>query len=78
MPDLSDITDDGEEDHVWCCNPGRALCGVRLDPADAVTDDSREDEPELCETCRWKEAVGAPCPALFCRLRQRWRKRRSR
>jgi hypothetical protein len=68
LSDLEPVNlDDDDERHLWCCRRDKALCGVRLDPDDAVEDDDGADNAaELCESCWWKQAVGAPC-GLFCR-----------
>lgn len=69
--------EDDAEVHYWCCRPNRALCGERLDPDDA-DDEGEADPATLCETCRWKHAVDAPCSALFCLRRRARRRRRPR
>lgn len=67
--------DTGDEYHVWCCRRSRALCGAHIDPDDTLDeDDGRDDAAELCETCRWKEAVRATCGARLCRIRRRVRR----
>jgi hypothetical protein len=72
-----DLDGDDDENHVFCCNPNLALCGVRIDDYELFEPDE-DDSAELCEKCRWLEALNGPCGALLCRLRGRLRRRWSR
>lgn len=47
--------DVADTDHLYCCDPDRAICGVDLSAADEV-----EDLPNLCVVCDDLDAL--PCP----------------
>lgn len=72
---IEDEDDDNDEvAHTYCCDPDRSLCGESLYGGDFV-DDGNRHRYEDCHVCEDMIVAGAPCGALFCKLRQRWRDR---
>jgi hypothetical protein len=72
------FTDGGgadDETHLYCCNPQRALCGVRLSGRLVA---EHEDHAGDCVVCHGLAEMDIACGALFCRLRSLWRGWRSR
>lgn len=69
--DLTTGSGDNDLDHIVCCDPNRALCGLDVTYVDWVEESAEEDECVVCVDL-WslpKTSCGKP----FCRLRQRWR-----
>lgn len=60
--------------HIVCCHPDNALCGYIVKGDNWVDDDEGDD----CVACVHVDQACVPCGALFCRLRQWWRDRRSK
>lgn len=54
-------TDDFE--HLWCCDPDRALCGADLSEDDDVGDADLEAPCPMCEAL---EEIDLPCGAKGC------------
>jgi hypothetical protein len=51
---------DDEPDHLYCCDPDIAMCGVDVSDATEVGPDI--DGP-LCKLCAYVCDEGLPCPA---------------
>lgn len=67
-------TGDSNEIHLECCRVDVGLCGLLL----TGDYDDEADDDEVCEVCFNKDQLGQTCGAAFCRLRQAWRRWRSR
>lgn len=66
---------DGDADsHIYCCDPGRSLCGETLEGEDLGR---LCDGPVDCMRCEVINAAHRPCGAPFCNLRCWWRRWRS-
>ena len=68
------MTDSGDDDldHIVCCDPNRALCGVDMTDVEWIEPGTEELECVVCE-----DLAGSACGRRFCRLRREWRWRRG-
>lgn len=55
--------------HFVCCDPDRGLCGANV--GGYTWDLDWIEEPEDCAIC--VDLLDAPCRALFCKTRSRFR-----
>ncbi|MET7900624.1 hypothetical protein [Streptomyces sp. NPDC005336] len=53
--------DDDELDHVYCCDPDRALCGADLSDVAEIVDDWDNEDVDVCVVCVDLERRGVRC-----------------
>ncbi len=66
LPAPSGTSTDGMDDdfeHLWCCDPDRALCGADLSEDNDVGDADLEAPCPMCEAL---EEINLPCGAKGC------------
>ena len=63
LPAPAPVNTSGDDtDHLYCCNPDVALCGLDISNHPFMKVDPRR----LCPLCALAETEGPPCPVQGC------------